>query len=81
MDWASKRPESLWGGNSGNQPPSVQEDVNGQSAFEAVLTQHETDFYAGYQKMFPNSVYSLNQDPAVKPMKPLGKERLSLFKK
>ena len=79
VNWAAGRPESRWklASSTATPPPLVTEDTeNGESAFEAVLTQNEFEFYQTYQKMFPKLVYSLNQDPSVKPMKPNGKDHI-----
>lgn len=73
VDWAAGRPESQWR-DKGTAPPRVDEQASSDcdTAFEAVLTDTEYKWYHRYHEKFPNLVYSLNQDPDVKPMRPTG---------
>lgn len=82
LDWAHKRPESLWkqwqhDGDT-NTPlldHMVATDVGELTPFEACLTKTEREFFNTYMELFPDSVYSLNQDPKFKPMYAHGKAR------
>ena len=67
--WAASRPESRWGkgaASSGSQPddPDFGEDPE---AFEKCLTTWEHKAYEKYLAQWPNSVYSMNQNPDVRP--------------
>eukprot|EP00435_Cladocopium_sp_Y103_P055053 s292_g18.t1 len=75
VDWASGRPESRWRPKlQDHGPPKVgSNDDDGWSAFESSLTTNEFDFYQKYMELFPGGIYSLNQDPSVKPMRNHGK--------
>ena len=70
--WAASRPESRWknaGQGHDAQLPCLEEDGS-EAAFESTLTQTEHEFYLKYIDKFGSmDVFSLNQDPNVKPMR------------
>lgn len=74
LDWACARPESRWSDVAGaDVKPMANTLVDGQSVWEACLTNTEHKFFLEYLSQFPGSVYSLNQNPSVKPMYAHGK--------
>ena len=74
LDWASNRPGSLWSTHAGDNAKPIAGTMVGElTPHEACLTDCETRFFDGYKEKFPDSVYSLNQDPTVKPMYAHGK--------
>ena len=73
LTWAASRPESRWktgvDSSSQREPPQLGDIMDdGSSVWEAYLTTSEQKFYQTYMAKFPNSCYSLNQDPDVTPM-------------
>lgn len=78
LHWGAGRPESRWCISCGSQGalPSLDGDSGGdddESVWERCLTTGEHKFYLRYLEKFPDSCYSLNQDPDQVPMYARGK--------
>ena len=60
-EWAGSRPESRKGksGDASDDGTDSHDEID----FEGCLTQWEQDAYMKYQRDYPGSVYSLNQNP------------------
>ena len=83
LRWASTRPESRW--KTGNDSKdngleamltTVIEDGDDETIWEHCLTASEHKFYMKYLEQYPDSCYSLNQDPDHTPMYARGKARI-----
>ena len=63
LDWASKRPASLWSQTAKDSAstPSIADET----AFESCLTKSELDFLRGYEQKCSGGICSLNQNPDV----------------
>jgi len=61
VEWAGARPESRKGKQDVH--PYHGSESHDEIDFEGCLTQWEHDAYMKYQRDYPGSVYSLNQNP------------------
>ena len=74
LEWGSSRPESRWKLiASSRSDPRLGDVVDGNTVWEECLTSCENKFYLKYMDKFPDSCYSLNQDPDHTPMYARGK--------
>lgn len=68
LQWAATRPESQWKVNHTDLPTLETEETDESSVWEQCLTGSESRFYQTYLDRYPDSCYSLNQDPDHTPM-------------
>ena len=69
LEWACARTGSMWNLDDTNTFPNLEDE----DAFEACLTKWELECYTDYVKQFPDSVYSLTQNPNTRPTYAKGK--------